>query len=51
MMVGILRQASLNRIFLSHKQEFASQAQALACALSRAVPNAAFFRSEEIQKG
>ena len=41
----------MNRIFLSHKQEFASQAQALACALSKAVPYADFFRSEEIQKG
>jgi TIR domain len=41
----------LNRVFLSHKQDFAAQAQSLACALQKVVPKTVFFRSEEIQKG
>ena len=41
----------MTNIFLSHKQEFAAQAQVLALALHKITPGAAIFRSEDIEKG
>jgi TIR domain len=42
---------SLSEVFLSHKQDYTKQAQALCRALRKIVPGAAIFRSEDIDKG
>jgi len=41
----------MTNIFLSHKKDFAAQAQVLALALHKITPGAAVFRSEDIEKG
>ena len=41
----------MTNIFLSHKKDFAAQAQVLALALHKITPGAAIFRSEDIEKG
>jgi hypothetical protein len=41
----------MTNVFLSHKKDFAAQAQALAQALSKIMPGVAIFRSEDIEGG
>lgn len=41
----------MTNVFLSHKKDFAAQAQMLAAALSKITPGVAIFRSEDIEKG
>jgi len=41
----------MSKMFLSHKQEFVTQANELAAALKRGVPDATVFQSEDIDKG
>jgi len=41
----------VTNVFLSHKKEFAAQAQVLSLALRKITPSVAIFRSEDIDKG
>ncbi len=41
----------MGKVFLSHKQHFANEAEQLDALLSKAVPGANVFRSEDIDKG
>ena len=41
----------MTNVFLSHKKDFAAQAQVLALALHKITPGVAIFRSEDIEKG
>jgi hypothetical protein len=41
----------VTNVFLSHKKNFATQAEVLAQALGKITPGAAIFRSEDIEKG
>ena len=41
----------MTNVFLSHKENFATQAQGLAEAIRKITPGAAIFRSEDIEKG
>jgi TIR domain len=41
----------MTNVFLSHKKDFAAQAQVLALALRKITPGVAIFRSEDIEKG
>jgi len=41
----------MSKAFLSHKEAFAAEAEALACALREVIPGVDIFRAEDIEKG